>query len=128
MELGNLLLGFAQGGGARQTLVDRLTLDFASEAELRIMPGVMGTGTMTGRFATETPGRGNGAGAEISQAEELLQQSGTLGFKGRDGIGHGWCLLSESYYTLRKEARSRKSQQSRFLCRAPPCKFLLCAL
>ena len=80
MELGDLLLGFAQGGGAGKTLVDRLTLDFASEAELRIMPGVMGTGTMTGRFATETPGRGNGAGAEISQAKELLQQSGTLDF------------------------------------------------
>jgi hypothetical protein len=80
MELGDLLLGFAQGGGAGKTLIDRLTLDFASEAELRIMPGVIRTGTMTGRFATETPGRGNGAGAEISQAEELLQQSGTLGF------------------------------------------------
>jgi hypothetical protein len=44
------------------------------------MPRVIRTGTMTGWFATETPGRGNGAGAEISQAEELLQQSGTLGF------------------------------------------------
>jgi hypothetical protein len=80
MELGDLLLGFAQGGGAGETLIDRLTLNFASEAELRVMSGVMRTGTMTGRFATETPGRGNRAGAEISQAKELLQQSGTLGF------------------------------------------------
>ena len=72
MELGDFLLGFAQGSGAGKTLIDRLTLGFASEPELRIMTGVMGTGTMTARFATETPGRSNGAGAEISQAKELL--------------------------------------------------------
>lgn len=80
MELGDLLLGFAQRGGAGETLIQGLTLHFASEAELRIMSGIMRTGTMTGWFAAETSRRGNGAGAEISQVEELLQQVGTLGF------------------------------------------------
>src|SRR5258708_33631776 len=34
-------------------------------------------------------------------------------------MGHRGCLLSESHNTLRKQPRSQKSQQSRFLCRAP---------
>ena len=80
MELGDLLLGFAPGGWAGETLIDCLALDFASEAELRVMSGVIGPGTMTGGFATETSSRGNGAGTEIAQVEELLQQVSTFGF------------------------------------------------
>jgi hypothetical protein len=94
MELGNLLLGFAQGGGAGKTLIDRLTLDFASEAELRIMPGVIRTGTMTGRFAEpgrRSPKPRNSCNSRVRWASKAGMESGT-----RDASFLRVIILSES--------------------------------
>jgi hypothetical protein len=88
MELGNLLLRFAQGHGAGEGFGNRFTGYSPGEAQLRIVSGVVGLGTMTARLTTPADDRSDGARPKVTQAQELLQELGTLGFQSNERIGH----------------------------------------
>jgi len=79
---------------------------------------------MTGPVLHRDAGTRNGAGAEISQAKELLQQSVRWASKAERNRARG-CLFLRVIILSEKQTRSRRSQQSQFLCRAPGLSDLL---
>jgi hypothetical protein len=88
MKLGDLLLGLAKRGWVGKGLRLRLAGYSSSQAELRIMARIVRLGAMAGRFATAAHDGGNRTGAKIAQAEELLQELGTIGLQGGESIRH----------------------------------------
>src|SRR5207253_2729263 len=60
----------------------------ASEAELRVMSRVVAFGAVAERFAAAAHDRGKGAGSQITQAKELLQELGSFGFQSIDIVRH----------------------------------------
>src|SRR5256884_7041233 len=88
VKLGDLLLGFAQGGGIGKGLRHGLAGHAASETELRVMSGVVAFGAVAGRLAAAAHDRGKGAGSQITQTEELLQELGSFGLQSIDIVRH----------------------------------------
>src|SRR5439155_26277588 len=84
----DLLLGFAQGGVIGKGFRHGLAGHAASEAELRVMSRVVAFGAVAGRFAAAAHDRGKGAGSQITQAKELLQELGSFGFQSIDIVRH----------------------------------------
>ena len=74
LEFCDFTLGFVQRRGSGETLVDRLALHLATQAELGMVPGIVGPGTVTGGFSAAAPAGGDGTGPQIAQTEELLKQ------------------------------------------------------
>ena len=70
MKLGDLLLRFANRNGVGESFRKGLTGHSAGETELRFMAGVVRLGAMTGRLSAAPNDSGNGAGAQIAQAED----------------------------------------------------------
>src|SRR2546429_9005088 len=60
----------------------------ASETELRVMSGVVAFGAVAGRLAAAAHDRGKGAGSQITQTEELLQELGSFGLQSIDIVRH----------------------------------------
>ena len=79
VKLGDLLLRFAQGGGIGKAFRYRFAGHAAGEAELGIVPRVVVLGAVAGGLAAAPGHGGNGTRTEITQAEELLQELGSLG-------------------------------------------------
>jgi hypothetical protein len=103
MELGDLLLCLAQRSWIGESLRHGHAGYSSSQSELRIMTGIVGFGAMAGRLAAAPDYGSNGAGPKITQAEELLQELGTVGLQGSESNRHS-TFLSERYYTLRFKA------------------------
>jgi hypothetical protein len=88
MEFGDLLLRLAKRGRIGKGLCHRLSSHSASETELGIMAGIVRFGAMAGRF-TATPDNGcYRTGPKISQAQELVQELGSVSLKDRKSINH----------------------------------------
>src|SRR5713226_3611475 len=96
VKLGHLLLRLAQRRGIGKALRYRLAGHTASEAKLRIMSRVVVFGAVAGRFAAAPGHGGNGTRSQITQAEELLQELGSLGLQSCKIIRHRG-LLSVPY-------------------------------
>ncbi len=82
-----LTLCFAQFGGRREALADRLSIDLASQPEVWAMAGVVGLVTMAGWLSTAAIDGGDRATSKIAQFEDLHQNGGTLLFQGFEGYG-----------------------------------------
>jgi hypothetical protein len=95
MKLGDLLLRFAKSVRVGKGFGDGLTRHSAGEAELGIMAGVMGFGAVAGRFTAAANDSGNGAGAQIASAEEILKEFGPFGLQSVEGIRHGCVAHSQ---------------------------------
>jgi hypothetical protein len=80
LELGNLLLRFAQSGRVADTLRGGFASDAAGQFELSIVTGVVGPGVMAGGLTTAPDHGGNRAGPKISQVQELLDELGSVSF------------------------------------------------
>jgi len=87
VKLSDLLLGFTQGGGIGKRLRHGFAGHAASEAELRVMSRVVAFGAVAGRLAAAAHDRGKGAGSQITQAEELLQELGSLALQSSASSG-----------------------------------------
>src|SRR5712664_3981157 len=97
VKLGHLLLRLAQRRGIGKALRYRLAGHTASEAKLRIMSRVVVFGAVAGRFAAAPGHGGNGTRSQITQAEELLQELGSLGLQSCEIVRHTGSPLSVSY-------------------------------
>jgi hypothetical protein len=76
----DLGLRFVKSGGGSEGFGYRLAVDFASEAELRIVPGIVWFGTVASGFSAATDHGGNRAWAQIAQTADLVQDLRALGF------------------------------------------------
>jgi hypothetical protein len=72
MKLRNLLLGLAKGYGIGKGFGNGFARHPSSEAQLRIMAGVIRLSAMARGLATTPNHGGNGTRAQITQAEELF--------------------------------------------------------
>jgi hypothetical protein len=122
MELGDLLLCFAQRGGIGKRFSDAFPAHPPGQTELRIVTGVVRLGAMAGWFTAAAHYGCDGTGPQVAEAEEFFQEAGSIGLQTIEGVRHGF--LSERYYTLRITTQKRKPPSSRFLCRAPFVKAL----
>ena len=86
MKLVDLLLRLAERGGIGKGLRHRLAGDAAGEAKLWIVSRVVVFSTVAGRLAAASGHRSDGAGSQITQAEELFQEFGSLGFQSGEVI------------------------------------------
>src|ERR1700686_4649262 len=77
------------------------------------MAGVVWFSTVARRLAAATDYRRDGTGPKIPQAQELLQQLGSIGLQGVKRIGHVWgsflsvSIRSELCHKKKKSARSQ---------------------
>jgi hypothetical protein len=76
----DLGLSFVESAGGSKGLGYGLAVDFASQAELRIVPGIVGFGTVASGLAAATDDGGNRAWAQIAQTADLTQDLRPLGF------------------------------------------------
>ena len=88
VKLGDFLLRLAQRGGIGKGFCHRPAGHAACEAKLRIMSRVVVFGAVAGRLAAASGHGGNGARSQITQAEELLQELGSLGLQGGEIVRH----------------------------------------
>src|SRR6266699_148180 len=93
VKLGHLLLRLAQRRGIGKALRYRLAGDAASEAKLRIMSRVVVFGAVAGSFAAAPGHGGNGTRSQITQAEEFLQELGSMGLQSCKIIRHRGLLF-----------------------------------
>src|SRR5438067_13684643 len=112
MELGDLLLRLAQGGGIGIGLGHAFARHSSCQTELWVVTGVVRFGAMAGRF-TAAPHYGRDrTGPEIAKAEKFFQKSGSLRFKSFEIVSHGPTFLnviirSETCRKKRKQLTSR---------------------
>jgi len=99
MELGDLLLRLAQGGGIGKGFGHAFACDSSGQTELWVVTGVVRLGAMAGRFTAAAHYRRDRTGPEITKAGKFFKQSGSLRFKSFESVRHG--LTSGRYYTLR---------------------------
>src|SRR5438552_7897019 len=115
VKLGDLLLGFAQGGGIGKGFRHGLAGHAASETELRVMSRVVVLGAVAGRLAAAAHDRGKGAGSQITQAEELLQELGSFGLQSIDIFRHKVFLsvpqIVCTYIDVQKHATKKEIPQ-----------------
>ena len=94
----------------------------ASETELRVMSRVVVLGALAGRLAAAAHDRGKGAGSQITQAEELLQQLGSFGLQSSDIIRHkGFLSVPQivcTYIDVQNNA-TKKGIPQRGTCMSP---------
>jgi hypothetical protein len=79
VEFGYLLLCFAQCDWIGKGLSYGPTGYSSSQSELGIMTKIVGFGAMAGRLTAAPNNSCNRTGPKITQAEELLQELGTIG-------------------------------------------------
>src|ERR1700722_7607768 len=88
MELGNLLLRLAKGGGVREGFGHTFARHSSGQTELRIVAGVVRPGAMTGGFPAAAHHGRDGPRPEITKAEEFFKEFGSLRFKSFEGVRH----------------------------------------
>src|ERR1700737_1539931 len=80
------------------------------------MSRVVGFGAVAGRLAAASGHSGNGAWSQITQAEELLQEFGSLGLQRGEGVRHKgspFCSASSLYVYIRSESCHKKRKPAR---------------
>lgn len=122
MKLRDLLLSFAQGSRVGKRFRHRLTGHSAGKAELGIMAGITWFSAMARRLPTAPNHGGNRPGPQVTQAEEILQELGSLGIERGEIIRHNG-FLSVRIYPLRSMTQKKKTRQLRLPCRAPSSAF-----
>lgn len=100
MELSDLVLRFSKRGWIGKGLRHGFSAHPASEAELGIMTRIVRFGAMAGWFTAAADNGGNRTGPKITQMEELVEEPGSVGLEGREGISHV-AFLSERIHPLR---------------------------
>src|SRR5580704_11705562 len=102
VKLGDLLLRLAERGRIGKGLGHRLAGHAAREAKLWIVSGVVVFSAVAGRLATASGHGSDGAGSQITQAEELFQEFGSLGFQSGEVIRHkGFLSIAQPVCTYR---------------------------
>jgi hypothetical protein len=87
MERCYLALRFAQFCGGGKTLANGLSVDLASQTEVRAVAGFIGMMTMAVWLSTTALDGGDGATAKITQLQNLRQDIGALLFESGEGNG-----------------------------------------
>ncbi len=116
VKLGDFLLRLAQRGGIGKGFCHRPAGHAACEAKLRIMSRVVVFGAVAGRLAAASGHGGNGARSQITQAEELLQELGSLGLQSGEIVRHEgllFCSASSLYVYIRSESWHKKRKPAR---------------
>jgi hypothetical protein len=70
----------------REGFADGLSVDLASQTEVRAVTGLVGLMTTTVWLSTTTVDGGDRAAAEITQFQQLHEDAGTLLFEGGEGV------------------------------------------
>ena len=78
MILIDFRLGFAPCGGGRKRLGDGFPVNFAGQANLRVVTRVVGLGAMAGRLTAAAHHGRDGTGPKITEAQELFEQPGSF--------------------------------------------------
>ncbi|MCX6632724.1 MAG: hypothetical protein NTW28_34415 [Candidatus Solibacter sp.] len=107
MELCDFLLRSAKRGRIGKGLGNGPAGFSASEAKLGIMTGIVGFGAMTRRLTAAPDNGSNRTGPKIAQAEELLQELGSVGFQGSENVRHRVSCLTVS---IRSELWHKKGK------------------
>lgn len=88
MVLIDFRLGFAPCSGGRKRLGDGFPVNFAGQANLRIVTRVVGPGAMAGRFPAAAGDGADRTRAQIAQASELMKDFAAFGFQLRERFRH----------------------------------------
>jgi hypothetical protein len=76
----NLGLCFLKSGGRSERLGYGLAIHFPNEAQLRIVPRIVGLGTVTSELSTAASNHANRAWTEIGEAGDLTRDVGAFAF------------------------------------------------
>jgi hypothetical protein len=110
MKLGDFLLGLAKGGWVGECLGYGLACDSPRETKHGFVAGIMRLGAMARWLATAPGNGGDGTRPQVAQAQEILQQLGTLGLQGSEIVRHlGAPFCTYTYvqnYATKKENSS----------------------
>src|SRR5215472_17952809 len=82
----HLALRIARLGGGREAFADGLALDLAGETAVGAVARLVGLMTMAVWFSATAMNSGDRAATEITQLQELAEQSGTRLFEGGEGL------------------------------------------
>src|SRR6266853_1751774 len=82
----HLTLRLTQFHSGRKGFADGLSVDLASQTEVRAVTGLVGLMTTTVRLSTTTIDGRDGAAAKITQIQDLQEDAGTLLFEGAEGV------------------------------------------
>ena len=82
----HLALRLTQFHRRGEALADGLAVDLARQTEVRTVSGLVGLMTTTGWLSATTADGCDGAGAKITQFQDLHENAGTLLFEGREGV------------------------------------------
>src|SRR6266581_5186024 len=85
----HLTLRLTQVHSRRKALADGLSVDLASQAEVRAVTGLMGLMTTTVWLSATAVNGSDGAAAEITQLQDLHEDAGTALFEGGKGLRQG---------------------------------------
>jgi hypothetical protein len=80
LVLVDLGLRFVESGGGSEGFGYRLAIDFACEAQLRIVARIVGLGTVASRLSAAASDSANRAWAQIAEGGDLAQDLGALVF------------------------------------------------
>src|SRR6266850_692454 len=82
----HLTLRLTQFHGGREAFADGLSIDLASQTEVRAVAGLIGLMAMTVWLSTTAVNGGDGAAAEITQFQDLHENTGTSFFEDNEGV------------------------------------------
>jgi hypothetical protein len=89
MELRDLVLRLAQRSRIREGFGYALAGDSPGQTELRVMTGIIGLGAMARRLTAANALRlCDRTGPQVARAEEIFEESGSVGFQRIEGIRH----------------------------------------
>jgi hypothetical protein len=76
----DLGLRFVESGGGSEGFGYRLAIHFAGQAQLRIVPRIVGLGAVARRFSAAAGDGANRTWAQVAEAGDLAQDLGALAF------------------------------------------------
>jgi hypothetical protein len=110
----HLTLRLTQFHSGRKGFADGLSVDLASQAEVRAVTGLVGLMTTTVWLSATAIDGGDGAAAKITKLENLHEDAGTLLFEGDEGVRQmALPILTHSYVRI---ITTKKEN-----CRIIPC-------
>jgi hypothetical protein len=123
MELGDLVLRFAQSSGIGESFGHTLAGDSPGQPKLRVVTRVVGFGAMAGRLPAASHYGCDRTGPQIAQVEEVFQEFGSIRFQSIEGVSHGVSFLN---VIIRSETlpKKRKTAHSPLLRRAPSVPYI----
>ena len=107
---GDFALGLALGSLVGEALGDGLAMALVGEAPMGAMARLVAG---AGGLAATAPGGGDGAGAEVTEGEESLEQGVALGLEIVEGVGHG-SIIPEILHIHVAHSRPHASYQARW--------------